>query len=204
MKETWDQRYISEEYIYGKEPNQFFKTVLDDLDIKGEMLFPAEGEGRNAVYAAKKGITVFAFDISGQARSKAISFAHNENVQIQYEVGTISDLDLKPAFYDAAVLIYVHMPPPMRTIFHREIAKFIKPKGIVILEGFSKSNLEKRLKNPSVGGPSNVDFLFSLEEIKNDFQAFEILKLEEKETLLNEGSLHNGLANVVRFVGVKK
>lgn len=45
---------------YGTEPNAFFKAQLDQL-TPGRLLLPAEGEGRNAVYAAKKGWEVAAF-----------------------------------------------------------------------------------------------------------------------------------------------
>ena len=56
MKELWDKRYAEKDYVYGIEPNQFFKEVLDKYSFKGKILLPAEGEGRNAVYAAKKGL----------------------------------------------------------------------------------------------------------------------------------------------------
>ena len=52
MKEFWDQRYSDSEYVYGKKPNQFFKEFVDE-NQPGKILLPAEGEGRNAVYAAK-------------------------------------------------------------------------------------------------------------------------------------------------------
>lgn len=204
MKEMWDKRYSSEEYVYGEEPNQFVKDVLNDLALDGTILFPAEGEGRNAVYAAKMGLSVLAFDISIQAKLKALKLAENNNVNIQYEVGTLSELNLKPSSFDAAVFVSAHMPQTMRANFHQEIAKLIKPGGYIILEGFSKSNFEIRIKNPSVGGPDKEAMLFSEEEIKSDFPAFEIIKLEEAEVELQEGSLHNGLAKVIRFIGKRK
>jgi hypothetical protein len=43
--------------------------------------------------------------------------------------------------------------------------------------------------------------LFSIDEIKSDFQNFEVIELEEKEIQLNEGQFHNGLGMVIRFVG---
>ena len=46
--------------------------------------------------------------------------------------------------------------------------------------------------------------LFSSEEIKSDFENYEILELEEKIIHLNEGLLHNGQGSVIRFVGRKK
>ncbi|MDA0985112.1 MAG: hypothetical protein O3C56_04825 [Bacteroidetes bacterium] len=54
MKDFWNERYASTEYVYGKEPNQYFKQILCSLS-PGKILLPAEGEGRNAVYAASLG-----------------------------------------------------------------------------------------------------------------------------------------------------
>ena len=48
MVNAWDEKYAMEEYRFGKEPNTFFKSVLDTLDA-GKILIPAAGEGRDAV-----------------------------------------------------------------------------------------------------------------------------------------------------------
>ena len=50
----WNERYAVTDYIYGKAPNEFFVEQLSTL-TPGRILLPAEGEGRNAVYAAKQG-----------------------------------------------------------------------------------------------------------------------------------------------------
>ena len=62
-KQFWDDRYSSGNYIYGTQPNRFFKEQIDKLE-PGKLLLPAEGEGRNAIYAAREGWQVDAFDIS--------------------------------------------------------------------------------------------------------------------------------------------
>ena len=54
MKEFWDTRYAEIDFAYGKTPNTFFKDSIDKL-TPGKLLLPADGEGRNAVYAATKG-----------------------------------------------------------------------------------------------------------------------------------------------------
>ena len=61
MKTFWDARYSSKEFVYGKEPNDFFASELNKLN-PGKMLLPGEGEGRNAAYAASQGWSVDAFD----------------------------------------------------------------------------------------------------------------------------------------------
>lgn len=69
MNEFWETRYKSPTYAYGTKPNEFFKESIDKLN-PGRVLLPAEGEGRNAVYAAQRGWSAEAFDFSEAARPK--------------------------------------------------------------------------------------------------------------------------------------
>lgn len=202
MKELWNKRYKSEEYVYGTDPNMFFAERISNLE-PGKLLLPAEGEGRNAIYAAKLGWDVFAFDISVEGQRKANKLAKINNVDIEYKVAEITDLDLDIESFDVAALISAHFPPHLRKQYHYETGNLVRPGGLVILEGFSKNNLEIRESNPEIGGPNRIEILFSKEEIKNDFANFRVEQLEEVETELNEGSLHNGDAKVIRYIGQK-
>lgn len=208
MKEFWDKRYATQEYAYGKLPNRFFQENLDQLkkqgQVQGKIILPAEGEGRNAVYAAQQGMSVFAFDTSIEGKKKADQLALDHSVSIDYQVGSLEDLDYPKSSFQVGALIYAHFPPTKRSAIHREIGKLIQPEGILILEGFSKRNIAFRKLNPSIGGPQQPDFLFSEEEIRNDFSAFDILLLEEAEVDLEEGNFHRGRGSVIRFVGVKR
>lgn len=65
----WDERYKEKEYVYGISPNEFLKKELLKLKV-GSILLPCEGEGRNAVFAAKNGWNVFAFDSSFEGKKK--------------------------------------------------------------------------------------------------------------------------------------
>ena len=47
----WNDRYSANEFAYGEQPNNYLKEQLEKLPV-GTILFPAEGEGRNAVFAA--------------------------------------------------------------------------------------------------------------------------------------------------------
>jgi hypothetical protein len=204
MKDMWDTRYAAEGYAYGSEPNEFFKDSLKKYKLTGSILFPAEGEGRNAVYAAQKGLDVSAFDISIEGKNKAMKLAEKAGVQIFYELGNFFELELIHKKFDAAVLIYAHFPPPLLSKFYTKISELILPNGMVILEGFSKNNLKFREDNPGIGGPDNSDMLFSVDTIQNLFPEFEIIELEEVEVNLKEGKFHNGRGSVIRFIGKKK
>lgn len=203
MKEMWDERYSASDYAYGTSPNLFFKDSLEKYNIRGKILLPGEGEGRNAVFAAQKGLEVTAFDISIEGKRKAQRLAESQNVLIKYEVGDFLHMNLPEKFFDAAGLISAHFPQNLRKQYHQRIGSLIKYGGILILEGFAKNNLPLREANPKVGGPKNIDLLYTKECIQNDFSDFDVLQLEEAEVELKEGEFHDGIAKMIRFVGRK-
>ena len=45
----WDDRYRAEEYVYGRNPNDFLQAQAHRIS-PGGVLCLAEGEGRNAVH----------------------------------------------------------------------------------------------------------------------------------------------------------
>ena len=199
---SWDDRYSKEEFVYGEEPNNFLREQLQKLK-PGKILFPAEGEGRNAVFAATKGWDVYAFDISSVGKHKAEELAKKNNVKIKYEVGGLQSLNYKPESFDVIALIYAHFPAEIKSEYHKTLGNYLKKGGIIIFEAFSKKHLEYISRNESVGGPREIEMLFSKEEIQSDFNNFEIIELDEKVIQLNEGSFHNGEGSVIRFIGRK-
>jgi 2-polyprenyl-3-methyl-5-hydroxy-6-metoxy-1,4-benzoquinol methylase len=201
--QRWDDRYKSEEFAYGEEPNNYLKEQIKKLEI-GTILFPAEGEGRNAIFAAKLGWKVSAFDISEEGRNKALLLAEKNNVSIDYQIGELETLDFHTAQFNAIALIYAHFPAAIKSEIHTQLDKLLKKDGIIIFEAFSKKHLEYVAKNEKVGGPKDIESLFSIEEIKADFPNYEIIQLEEKEIELSEGLFHNGTGSVIRFIGRKK
>jgi len=201
--QRWDDRYKSEEFAYGEEPNNYLKEQIKKLEI-GTILFPAEGEGRNAIFAAKLGWKVSAFDISEEGRNKALLLAEKNNVSIDYQIGELETLDFHTAQFNAIALIYAHFPAAIKSEIHTQLDKLLKKDGIIIFEAFSKKHLEYVAKNEKVGGPKDIESLFSIEEIKADFPNYEIIELEEKEIELSEGLFHNGTGSVIRFIGRKK
>lgn len=203
MKEFWNERYSKSAYAYGDAPNEYFKEKLALL-TPGKILLPAEGEGRNAVYAAELGWDVYAFDISEAGKKKAEELAQKKGVSIHYQVGTLEEIDFGPIEFDAIGLIYAHFPPNIRATYHKLLQEKLKKGGAMIIEGFSKNNLHYREANPNVGGPQDEALLFSKTQMLADFQSFSDLELEEKETSLNEGLYHIGKASVIRFFGYKK
>ena len=202
MKQFWDGRYASEEYVYGKLPNKYLEYQLNML-APGSILFPAEGEGRNAVYAASRGWDVFAFDQSREGKRKAMELALASNVSIDYRIGEFLELEYKSGQFDAIGLIFAHFPPDKKRMYHQRLAGYLKPGGVMINESFSKQHTEYQQNNPHIGGPRDVALLDSAEELLSFYKGFDILELTETETELDEGPFHQGKAHVVRFTGRK-
>ena len=69
----------------------------------------------------------------------------------------------------------------------------------MIFEAFAKA----QLGNAS-GGPKNKEMLFSVDEIKDEFAELEFQLLKEETIELSEGNHHQGIAQVIRFVGINK
>ena len=207
MSDTWTQRwndrYSRDEFAYGEQPNNYLKEWLEKLDA-GTILFPAEGEGRNAVFAAKLGWVVSAFDISVEGKKKALLLAEANGVTIDYQVGELQALKYNADQFDAIALIYAHFPADIKSLYHKQLGKYLRPNGIIIFEAFSKNHIDYIARNEKVGGPTDLAMLFSVDELRTDFVNYEIIELEEKEIELNEGEFHNGKGSVIRFVGRKK
>ena len=201
--DRWNERYSKDEFAFGKQPNNYLKEQLEKLNV-GKILFPAEGEGRNAVFAANLGWTVSAFDISMEGKKKADRLAEINNVTINYQVGDLQEISFDTEQFDVIALIYAHFPANIKSLYHKTLDKYLRNGGVVIFEAFSKRHIDYVSKNENVGGPRDLESLFSIEEIKSDFANYDIIELEEKEIELSEGLYHNGTGSVIRFVGQKK
>jgi len=203
MKDFWNDRYSATEFVYGKKPNAYLKEKLTKIN-PGTILFPAEGEGRNAVFAATLGWRVSAFDTSSEGRKKALRLAKEHNVEIEYHTADLNEIGYETAEFDAIALIFTHFPPEIRKEYFQHFITYLKEGGIIIFEGFSKKHSEYQNMNPDAGGPKNMEMLFSGQELKDDFTDFDFLEFNETEVELEEGLFHKGKGSVIHFVAKKK
>lgn len=193
----WDDRYGAHASVYGMAPNAFLKENLVGMR-PGTALFPAEGEGRNALFAASLGWKVFAFDQSKVAQEKALAAAARAGLRIEYEVIGLEHFPEVhfPEGYDLIGLFYVHMPSTLRKVFHARMLKNLAPGGTLILECFSPHQLEY-----SSGGPKDPDMLYTVDQALEDFSSLQNLQVSESEVVLDEGQFHQGPASVIRVMG---
>lgn len=199
MKPFWDERYAQSDYVYGEEPNRFFKKMLDSPELAGlsgkSMLLPCEGEGRNAVYAARCGWDVTAVDFSESGREKALKLADKWGVNIHYVVADVSSHAFGNQTFDAIGLIFAHFLPEPRKSIHRALVNALKPGGVILLQAFGKEQLRY-----TSGGPSSVEMLYDPDEITDDFAPLKCLLKTRETGYLEEGKYHSGLADLVSLV----
>ena len=197
MREFWNQRFNSAEFAYGKLPNSFFGEQLWDQKF-GRILLPAEGEGRDAVFAAKKGWLVHAFDFSEVAAAKAILFAASEGVKIEYQVSDVESFETAHDYYHFIAVSFLHLLPRIRKQFHKQMIQALAPGGTFIAEYFSLKQLSR-----NTGGPKNPNMLYTIEDLKEDLDGIDIMHISEELKEIENGLYHFDRSWVIRVKGLK-
>ena len=88
-KNFWNERYNAVEYLYGTKANSFLVKNADLLH--GPVLSLSEGEGRNAVFLATRGLSILGIDCSEVGLEKAQSLAKSRGVVIEIEVADLAE-----------------------------------------------------------------------------------------------------------------
>ena len=191
----WDKKFADDGFLYGERPNAFLTEQAWRLSPRSEVLAVGDGEGRNGVWLAEQEHRVTSVDVSPRALQKALGLALRRRVQLKTQCADLRDWVWPVATFDAVVAVYLHLRPDIRPALHARMLQALKPGGHLILEAFHPHQLGK-----GSGGPPDIAMLFTAEMLREDFDAAEILHLEETATVLKEGRGHQGSAAVVRLV----
>ena len=193
----WNKRYADRSYLYGTEPNSFLAEHCHLLN--GPVLSLSEGEGRNAVFLAVRGLEVTGVDISPVALEKAKLLAKSSNVEIRTIVADLANFEPEENHYGSVISISAHLPSTVRNKLYPLIERALVDNGLIILEAFSENQLSR-----DTGGPKDADMLMTTEKVQREFPNFEPILLREVERDVFEGEGHRGMASVVQFIGRKK
>ncbi|HZH60347.1 MAG TPA: class I SAM-dependent methyltransferase [Metabacillus sp.] len=194
----WDERFKQDSYAYGTEPNVFLKDAHKKLNITGNALAIAEGEGRNAVYLAQSGMNVTAWDYSKEGLMKTEKLARDKEVSVHTELVDLNEASWEKNKWDELVCIFGHFPEELRNKTLHGIKDAVKPGGYFISEVYSSFQLPYKS-----GGPKDLELLYRPEEFLNTFSDWRIIHFFMGEVERKEGEFHNGLSHVIQFVGKK-
>ncbi len=196
-RDFWNERFSGETYLYGTEPNTFLVENADML--AGPVLSISEGEGRNAVFLASRGLEVLGVDSSDVGLGKAQALARARGVRIETEIADLADYVPQEDHFGSVVSISAHLPSAIRTRLYPLLEKALKPGGILLLEAYTPDQLEK-----GTGGPKNLDMLMSLGKLEREFPHLTPVVAREIEREVHEGAGHTGMACVVQFIARKE
>lgn len=195
MKNMWNDRFKSDEYYYGEEPNTFIREQAFRLADNNKVIAFAEGEGRNAVFLAKQGHEVTAIDYSESGLQKTKKLAQNHRVNVHTKKVDLLVDSLPVNEYDAAIMVFGHFHTDHQKMILDKMIQTIKPSGLIMLEVYSKKQL-----NYGTGGPKNIDMLYDPIDILTWCEEHEVIHFFNGEQERIEGEGHTGLAHVIQLV----
>jgi len=164
----WDQFFNTREYVFGKEPARFLSEKVALIPV-GRALDIAMGEGRNAVFLAKKGFAVEGVDISEVAIRKARLLAREHAVEIRTTVADLASYPIRPDSYGLIVNIQY-----LQRSLIPQIKAGLRRGGYVV---FENPTVEELKRDP--GRNLRRDYLLETGELRRLFSDFEIVEYSE-------------------------
>lgn len=197
--DSWNQRFENEAYIFGTEPNAWLREHAGAWTPGQRVLCVADGEGRNSVWLAGRGLVVDAFDVASVGVAKARRLAADQAVSVNFAV---SDCDAYPwpqNLYDGVAAIFVQFADPaMRARLFANIRRCLKPGGTLLLQGYTPKQLDYK-----TGGPPLLDHLYTAAMLREAFADFKLLQLREYEAELAEGKAHHGRSALIGLMALR-
>jgi SAM-dependent methyltransferase len=197
---TWNRRFSEAGYLFGTEPNAWLHRHADVWQAGQRVLSIADGEGRNSVFLAQRGLMVDAFDISEVGVRKARDFARITGVKVNFAVADIASLQWPRSIYDGVAAIFFQFADPqLRARIFAGIVRCLKPGGVLVLQGYTPRQLDYR-----TGGPPIASHMYTPQLLREAFADLDILELREYEDDLSEGSGHKGHSALIGMVARKR
>lgn len=191
---NWDSIYLNAE---GKVPVNPSSLVLESTaSLKpGAALDVGMGNGRNAIYLARKGWKVTGIDLSAAAVKQAQQEAAKLKVDFDARAADVEKMDLGRERYDLIVCMYVHM------VAVRNAKKFIdalKPGGLLIVEGHHAESQALGLRPVSGGLPGYLD-----NQLLRTYDKLRIIRYEDRTMPAEWSNGPEGKAPIIRLVARK-
>ncbi len=167
-KAVWDQKFNKRVYIYGKAPAKFSAENFSYIGENKKILDIGIGEGRNAVFLAKKGHKVTGIDISSVAIKKSQMLARENEVRIQTILGSVKKYQFAPRSFDAIICFYF-----VDHSLNEKLLRWLKPGGVLIYEAYTTRDPQAKEKS------NNIEQYLKPKELLHMFPKTEVLKFEE-------------------------
>ncbi|MCA9274154.1 MAG: class I SAM-dependent methyltransferase [Phycisphaerales bacterium] len=195
----WNERYASNELVYGEAPNEFVALNANLIPNSGTALDIAAGEGRNALYLASFGLDVLAIDQSTVGLQKAERLAKERGLTLRTQAVDLNDFSAEPESFDVITSTFAHVPQAIRAKVHTGVRSWLKPGGVFLLEAYAPDQIHR-----DTGGPKDPALLAPLGTILQELDGLEIVHRASIVRDVIEGNFHSGQASVVQVVAKKR
>jgi SAM-dependent methyltransferase len=197
--ERWEGRFGVPAYIFGKEPNYFLASCKTLLPKSGRALAVADGEGRNGVWLAERGLDVVSLDFSEAAQIKAKALAEERGVAITLARADVHAWDYPEAAFDVVIEIFTQFSSPDdRVRKWAGMRRALKPGGLMIIQGYTPEQLRY-----GTGGPKEIKNLYTRAMLEEGFPGFRDVTIAEEVREMREGTAHAGMSAVISFTARK-
>ena len=197
--ERWEKRFSVRDYVFGTAPNVFLESQAALLPKSGTALAVADGEGRNGVWLAERGLDVLSIDWSPTALLKAQALAQLRGVTLRTAQVDLTQYQWPVAAFDVVAAIFIQFltPDERRRVF-AGMRHALKPSGLLLIEGYRPEQL-----NYKTGGPSLVENLYTRALLEAEFGGLSEVRIIEHDSMTSEGTAHVGMAALIDLAGRK-
>jgi cyclopropane fatty-acyl-phospholipid synthase-like methyltransferase len=197
--ERWNERFGKPGYWFGTAPNAFLAREAHRLAAGQKALMLADGEGRNGVFLAEHGLDVLSLDFSPLALEKAQALAAARGVKLRTEQADLAEWVWPTAEFDGVVAIFVQFAEPeFRARMFAGIKQALRPGGWLLMQGYRPEQLAY-----GTGGPRQVENLYTRALLEEAFGDMAALEINEHDSVVHEGSGHNGMSALIDLVARK-
>lgn len=194
----WEERFATDEYVFGKEPARFLAEHTAYLTPGATALSVADGEGRNSVFMAEHGMDVTALEFAPSAIRKARALASDRGVPVDIRQVDVLRHDWPEQFDLVAGIFIQFVGPHDRKRLFDGMKASVKPGGLILLHGYTPKQLEH-----GTGGPPCVQNMYTEVILRAAFVGWDILECREYEREVQEGRGHVGMSALIDFVARK-
>lgn len=196
---SWDDRYDREDYLYGTEPAAFVRREGGRIPPEARVLSVADGEGRNSVWLAQRGLSVTAFAASRRGLEKARALARANGVEVDFRQGDVQTWNWDAEPYDAVLAVFIQfVGPEARDRLFRDLDRALAPSGLLLLHGFAP-----RQVGYGTGGPPHRENMYTTDLLRAAFPGYLVLREADYDAHLDSGEGHSGTAALIDFVARK-